>query len=376
MVTVGMAFLGSRYWQSMVPPSGDRNPYRAWQGPAGETQQDVRLWALSYALLAPNPHNLQPWKIHAGDDNTLTLRHDARWLLPETDPFARQLTIGHGAFLELLRMAAAERGYALKVKLFPEGQEEDYAKAGAVVAQVAFTPGQPEKDPLFAQVLNRRTDRDPYDMAKPVSAVEMATVLGKANPPVTMGMSLAGQPQHEALTNLAREAYRVELSVPRIWKESVDVMQVGEREISLRPYGIALRGNMIALGKTFGALTHEEMLPVGSSANKIGLEKGSAAITASPAFGWITTRGNTRAQQILAGSVYVRQHLQATALGMTMQPLSQALQEFPEMAEVRAAMNVATATPAGATLQMFYRLGHPMVQVPPAPRRPLASLMV
>jgi hypothetical protein len=31
----------------------------AWQGPAQGLE--LRRWVLSYALLAPNPHNRQPW---------------------------------------------------------------------------------------------------------------------------------------------------------------------------------------------------------------------------------------------------------------------------------------------------------------------------
>ncbi|MFY8140075.1 MAG: hypothetical protein ACOVMO_05095, partial [Caulobacter sp.] len=40
-------------------PTG-ANPRAAWDKPgAGET--DVRRKALAFAILAPNPHNMQPW---------------------------------------------------------------------------------------------------------------------------------------------------------------------------------------------------------------------------------------------------------------------------------------------------------------------------
>jgi len=52
---------------------------------------DPRLNALSYALLAPNPHNLQPWLIELVSDDGIRLHHDKTKRLPETDPFDRQI---------------------------------------------------------------------------------------------------------------------------------------------------------------------------------------------------------------------------------------------------------------------------------------------
>jgi hypothetical protein len=75
-------------------------------------------------------------------------------------------------------------------------------------------------------------------------------------------------------------------------------------------------------------------------------------------FLWLTTPGNTRADQIRAGRDYVRVNLAATGLGVAMQPFSQALQEFPEMAEYRQTMLTTLAIDTADTLQMFVRLGY------------------
>ena len=40
-------------------------------------------------------------------------------LLPQTDPLSRQITIGHGAFLELLSIAASVDGYRTEVAPYP-----------------------------------------------------------------------------------------------------------------------------------------------------------------------------------------------------------------------------------------------------------------
>ena len=92
----------------------------AWQGPAQDS--DPRRWALAYAITAPNPHNLQPWLADLREKDVITIRTDRTRVLPQTDPFGRQILIGHGAFLELLVMALAERGLGAEVTMWPEGE--------------------------------------------------------------------------------------------------------------------------------------------------------------------------------------------------------------------------------------------------------------
>lgn len=85
--------------------------------------EDPRMRALSYALLAPNPHNRQPWEVELRGEDSLTVYRDKNRDLPVTDPFARQLTIGMGCFLELMDLAAAEEGIDVETELFPKGKK-------------------------------------------------------------------------------------------------------------------------------------------------------------------------------------------------------------------------------------------------------------
>jgi len=101
-----------------------------------------------------------------------------------------------------------------------------------------------------------------------------------------------------------------------------------------------------------------------------------AAIETGAGFLWIASAGNSRAQQLASGRAYVRTHLQATALGLDMQPLSQALQEFPEMRGPYEALHRAVgAEPERLTVQMLARVGHGKTPSQPAPRRGLAPLL-
>lgn len=100
MVAAGAAGYG--LWEGRVP----RDAIEPWNGPGPE--KDVRRWVLSYALLAPNPHNLQPWMADLHGEGEIVLTLDPARTLPNTDPFGRQIMMGAGAFLELLTLAAAE----------------------------------------------------------------------------------------------------------------------------------------------------------------------------------------------------------------------------------------------------------------------------
>lgn len=88
---------------AMNQPS--RTARAPWREAGG--YDEFRRRALSYALLAPNPHNRQPWLVRLDGDRGLTLFCDLQRRLPATDPMDRQITIGCGAFLELLAIAAA-----------------------------------------------------------------------------------------------------------------------------------------------------------------------------------------------------------------------------------------------------------------------------
>jgi hypothetical protein len=96
-----------------VPPEA----VAAWSGPGDEP--DLRRWVLAWAILAPHSHNLQSWLVDLRTPDRITLYCDVTRLLPQTDPFSRQIMMSHGTFLELLDLAARERGQRAEISLFP-----------------------------------------------------------------------------------------------------------------------------------------------------------------------------------------------------------------------------------------------------------------
>jgi malate dehydrogenase len=98
-------------------------------------------------------------------------------------------------------------------------------------------------------------------------------------------------------------------------------------------------------------------------------------IASTPAFLWLVSEGNDRATQVNAGRAYARVQLAATAQGVAMQPLQQALQEYPEQAgPTRRSTPLLQAPRPTHTVQMWARVGFaPAVQ--PAPRRGLDAII-
>jgi len=362
-----------------------RSAVAAWQSPPKE--MDLRRWVLSYALLAPNPHNRQPWLADLAKDGEITLRVDTERLLPATDPYGRQILMGAGAFLELLLMAAAEHGHRAELTLFPEGEPGEHLDRKAVARVRLVADAGAARDPLFAQVLTRRTDRRAYDPGRPVAAADVARLRAAAGAlPVRFGLAgradaeAADAPRVEAVRAIAREAWRIELTTEATMMESMRLLRVGSGEIDHYRDGIAITSPFLVVMTRTG-LFDRSKFPAPDSQATVGQIRDFDAITAStPAYLWLITEGNRRSQQLDAGRAYVRVNLAGTAAGLAMHPNEQSLQEFAEMARPYRAIHALLDAPAPQyTVQMLARVGHlpaDAAAASPAPRRGLAAHLV
>lgn len=339
---------------------------------AGVLYDEPRKRALSYAILAPNPHNRQPWMVDLSQPDTVVLTVDTNRLLPHTDPFSRQITIGLGCFLEVMTMAAAEDGYAVDLQVFPEGSDAA-ALDGRPVAIARFRADQNvAKDPLFQHVFDRRSNKEPFDVARrvPPEAVGQITAAaryGRVDGSVTDD-SIA------TLRRLTTEALMIEIETPHTYKESVDLFRIGKAEVEANPDGIDFSGPMFEVLGSVGMMTREAALDTSSTVYTQGVAAVVANTETAMGHLWLNTPGNSRADQINAGRDWVRLNLAATGLGIAMQPLSQLLQEYPEMAQHYARIHNMLAN-EGETVQMLCRLGYG-IPVNRSPRWPLEAKLI
>lgn len=335
-----------------------RDAQRPWTLAGG--YDDPRLNALSFALLAPNPHNLQPWKVALVGGDGLRLYHDTTRRLPETDPFDRQITIGLGCFLEQMVLAASAAGWAVDLRLFPQGQDTD-----APVAEARFAQGA-SADPLAAHILARRSCKAPFgDRAVPAALANELEALADIHTDARMV---------SALKKLTWEAWLVETMTPHTMQESIDLMRMGKAEINATPDGIDLGGPFLESLMLAGVLTRESL----ADQHSISFEQGKISyrdmLDATPAYAVLTSADNSRVAQIEAGRRWLRLNLATTGMGLSLHPVSQALQEYPEMAEhYRTAHGL--LAPEGQTVQMLGRLGYGPAS-PRTPRWPLEAKLI
>jgi hypothetical protein len=241
------------------------------------------------------------------------------------------------------------------------------------VAIATFRAGAGRPDPLFAHVMTRRSNKEPFDTTRPIAPDTIAQIAGAA----IHGSRVAGDASESSIATLRQlttDAMIVEIETPHTFKESVDLFRIGKAEVEANPDGIDFSGPLFEALGAFGLMTRAAMADPTTSM----FAQGKAVVLANTetAMGhlWQATSGNTRADQIIAGRDWLRLNLAATALGVGMQPLSQALQEFPEMALHYEAAHAMLAQD-GETLQMLCRLGYGPT-IAPSPRWPLEAKLI
>jgi hypothetical protein len=352
------------WWAATREPARALAPWHA----AELDSRDPRIFAFAHAILAPNAHNRQPWLIRLIGEDRAELRCDLAKRLPQTDPFDRQIAIGFGCFLELARLAAAERGIRLEIEPFPEGEGQPRLDARPIARFRFVADAGVARDPLFGQARIRRSLKEPFDVAKPVAPETLTRLL--ATPAAGVAVVGSIEPARvTALRDLTWRAWKIEAQTPAAFGESVDLMRIGKAEIERSPDGIDLGGPLFEGLNRVGLMTRTTLADPASTAFKEGWRAYEAMLASSMGFVWLTTPGNSRVEQLAAGTAHLRLNLAASALGLGFHPVSQALQEFPEMAP---ALAEASALAPGARVQMLSRIGYAPA-VPPSPRWPLAT---
>lgn len=351
-------------------PAGS-DPRAAWVSPgAGET--DPRRKALSWAILAPNPHNMQPWIVDLSVADEITLYIDRTRLLPVTDPFNRQIVIGCGAFLALLSMALRQAGHDVEGRPFADGEPHPLLDDRPLARLRIVKADETGPDPLFPHVLKRRTHRGVFT-DQSITERELNTLTGSMTPNPLIQVQATTDPARVAtLRRLVYEGAKVEAHTPAAHQESVERTFIGARDVAAHPWGISLDQPVMTAMNALGILTKAKMATPGTTAFAESLKFLKAGADTAQGFIWMTTTGDSRLDQIVAGVAYLRANLAAAGLGLAMHPFSQGLQEYATQKPVYDALHRELA-PDGGRIQMLARIGYPKAEVPPAPRRGLAA---
>jgi hypothetical protein len=331
-----------------------------WKGPMAD-ETDIRWIVLSYAILAANPHNKQPWIVDLTRPGSLDLYVDRQRLLPETDPPARQVHIGHGTFLENLELAAHQHGYRASIDYFPKGEYGNTVVEDKPVASVTLIKDASiVKDPLFEMILKRQSNRRAY-AEQPLTADQLTRLRDvRSEPRMQMTVSDNSAMNNE-LSEIMVEAMRIETASKSRDAETIAMFRFNdeERRQYRDGFGVAQSGM-----SGFKGWVAESFFLSRDGAEKDSTSFGEQAVEltvgqarSAAAFGWITSASNTRQDQVATGRTYERLNLTAAALGVAMQPMSQVLQEYADMQELQKRFLAYLDISEGHTVQMLFRLG-------------------
>jgi hypothetical protein len=302
--------------------------------------------------------------VPAAAPDTVILRCDLDRRLPVTDPLDRQITIGLGGFAELFRMAAAAEGRAVTITPFPEGEPGPRLDARPVARLTLGPAGSGTPDPLFAQAAARRSVKRPFAMDRIASAAQLQALAGVTSGPIRFAATR--EPAEVAgIRDIAWRAWVIEAETEAAHLETVNLMRLGRAAVAAQPDGVSVWGPGLEEAIAAGQLTRQSMLP-GGDGYRVMFARYAPMLAATNAYLWLAATGGGRAAHLAAGRDWLRVNLAATAAGLSLHPISQALQEYPEMAGPLHDLHAMLARP-GEQLHMLGRIGY-AAPVPPTPR--------
>ncbi|GAA0352745.1 Acg family FMN-binding oxidoreductase [Bacillus horti] len=375
--TLLVVSVGGILWRAVdqgVFSTGKGPAYELWDVHADEPVTGP-LALVQAAILASNPHNSQPWLFRIAD-TSIELYADEQRNIGSIDPFFREMQMGLGCALENLTLAAQEQGYSPNVRIYPDHSDPTF------VAHIDLYPGNKISSPLYHAIPNRRTHRGAYDIDRPVPQAffDEAEELCQDEPKVKLTWLTTAELKKEAgdLTISATEAIT---SDPEMSYDSNAWYRDSWQDLQEYRDGITLdaQGGPLWLriaGKLLPPLSTEQ-------ANQFWVNSTRQTHTSTAAaYGLLSIKDfSSKEDRVRAGRVWQRIHLYGTVHGLGLHPLNQPV-------EMRDRELHLGATPFfGQRLQdllgladwdvlFLFRLGYPLAQTHPSPRRALEDVLI
>jgi hypothetical protein len=281
---------------------------------------------------APSVHNTQPWRWQV-NGTTLELWADRTRSLPVSDPLGRNLVISCGAALHYTIVAAQAVGAHTTVAHLPQGPDSD------LMARIDLEPDHPTVDALarLALLAKRRTDRRRFtSWPVPDENVQHLAEAGRKWDAAVLAVTDPGL--RVAIEELLEEARRRQQGDPRIADETESWIDHGAddgipAQVLPRPEGA--RGERPT---RFGSGLTPDNAP--------------SVIRGTDGLLVVSTADDGPLSWLQAGAALSALWLQATANGLSIVPLSQAV----EVQRTRIALEQLMSPPARVP-QILARVG-------------------
>ncbi|MDT3424989.1 hypothetical protein J2Z22_000502 [Paenibacillus forsythiae] len=353
-----------------------------WKRDYFEQFQDPRVQLIAHGLLAANSHNMQPWKLRLDRKNPLVLYlyTDSERLAPESDPVARQTLVSQGTFLEYMRIAGERLGYAADIKLFPDGEYDEQQLRESMdqkpAAKITLSRATPQHNPLYEFMFLPDTNRMAYrpDAITP----DQIRRLKQTNTEEDLTLSILSDKADIGRFGVyGVESTVIETGLRRMNDEAARIFRSNEYQKNQYRFGYSFEGQGVTGLKKHllqGLITLIPSMNNEEASAKLAVQAAQTAAGHTPAYALILSKDNSRTSQVKAGMLYSRLILAAHEAGLVMQPLSQALEEYPEMRQAYSEIHKEYAS-AGGTIQLLIRLGQPTQNTPLSMRREVTDLI-
>ena len=323
--------------------------------PGNSSSEERLTYLLNYAILAPSSYNSQPWKFNVSNDGISVFADESGWL-SVADKDKREMYISLGCAIENLVIAAEHFGYNCSVSYFP-GEKDPVAKdlvaAVSLKQQPQAIASSSSSSSLFEAITSRRTSRQPFE-SRAISRQDM-DALNRSSSSSDVSIILTEDPAaKERFRDLVIQADKVLYSDINFKSELGHWLSLGV----MGPRGVGAK------------IAQMEMVFLDPGPEQI--RRDADQINSTPCIGLISTSKNDSISSLKAGRAFERFWLAAAARGISLQPMSQAL-EVPETREELAAL-----LPAGAEMrevQQAFRLGYCEEQGAHSNRRPLEDAL-
>ena len=288
----------------------------------------------------------QPEKPVAGD-----VLADRTRALPVNDPEDRELTISCGAAVFNLRVRAAAQGLAAAVEPLPDDQDPD------LLARItlAAAPGASHEAGLDDALARRRTYRQRFAPDAVASEAIDALVAAAGSERATLHV-LEAPDRRARAAELVAEGDAMQWANPS-WRRELAAWMHARR----RGDGLALPALAVPVAQVV-VRTFDMGHGVGAKDRQLADE--------SPLLAVLSTDGDAPLDWLQAGQALQRVLLTAARHGLQASYLNQPAQ----VPSLRPKLQQVTGRPGYA--QVLLRIGTPTQALPPAPRRPLADVLV
>ncbi len=318
------------------------------------------LKAISMGMNAPNPHNSQAWKFKILSDFEALFYVDETRLLIATDPPARQIHIGCGCFLETLMLGSSKLGYSAEYELLPEGEYLLEEVGFKPVAFISVTQSDIGPLPLSDSIYSRQTNRSHYegDLLKDLEFDSIARLTAAQY----STLSLYSEPQQlQEMIDILYQGMVVEANTHVTYDESRIWFRSSQKKIETKRDGINLRaggtkGIMLAIMEFVINEENEASWHKQSTINTFLNTYREKMLTARGIV-LFQTKTNTMLDWVRTGIDYVRFQLASDQLGFVIHPVSQVLQEYPEMDDLRIQFSDLVGVQEPSKIQLGVRIG-------------------